>query len=124
MVDLNYLLNTIYLILSIVVLILGYFTVKKFMNKIENIKINQKAEKLIDVKGVDFKLANGEDIHIKNMDISQEAGEMRNVSGLSFNVEGQQSARLQGVKIRQPGVEITISDDPNVKVEINKHEYK
>lgn len=103
----------------IIAIILSYVTYKK-VKKINDVKIQQEAEKLEDIKGADFQLKDGEDIHIKGMEISQKAKEMKNVTGLSFNAEGKQSARLQGVKIEQPNAQMTISDDPSVQVTINK----
>ncbi|MBI2436225.1 MAG: hypothetical protein HYV41_00540 [Candidatus Magasanikbacteria bacterium] len=90
------------------------------MNKIKNIKIYQKSEKMKDVIGADFELGDGENIHIKDMTISQDAKEMQNVTGLSINANGKQSARLQGVEIKQPSRYLKISDDSNGKVIINK----
>lgn len=92
------------------------------MKKISDTTIQQEGEKLENVIGADLQLKDGEDIHIKGMEISQKAKEMKNVTGLSFNADGKQSARLQGVKIEQPNAQITISDDPNVHVVINKQD--
>lgn len=103
--------------------VVSYLTYKH-MKKIKNIHINQEAEKMANVKGADFELMEGEDLYIKDMAINQEAQEMRNVTGLSFEVKGKQSARLQGVTVKQPGSEVVISDNPDVKVEINKQKPK
>lgn len=92
------------------------------MKKIQNVRIHQKSEKMEGVKGAEFELKDGEDLHIKDMEITQGAKDMKNVTGLSFGASGQQSARLQGVRIKQPGAEVVISDDPNVRIEINKQE--
>ena len=90
------------------------------MKYIKNVKIQQNAEKLEDIKGAEFRLTNSDDLHIKNMEISQNAKEMKNVTGLSFITEGNQSARIQGVKIEQPGAKIIFSDNPDIKITINK----
>lgn len=113
-------LDFIYWITGILLTIFLAYKGYKFMNRIENTKINQKADILKGVKGVDITLGDKEDLHIKDMDINQEAKQMNNVTGLSFDAQGKQSARLQGIKITQPGAEITISNDPSFKVEINK----
>jgi hypothetical protein len=115
-------LNFIYWITGIIATFISGYVAYKIMKKIKNIKIQQKAEKMENIKGAEFKLEDGEDIHIKNFDINQEAKQMSNVTGLSFEANGKQSARLQGVKIKQPNAEVIISNDPNVKVEINKSE--
>lgn len=106
----------------LVTIILSYVTFK-YMNKIKNVKIHQKGERLTDVTGVDVELGDGENIHVKNMDIKQEARQMNNVTGLSVKAAGKQSLRLQGVNIEQPGVSVKISDDPNVNVTINNQDY-
>lgn len=90
------------------------------MNKIKNVKIHQKGEKMNNVTGADFELGDGKNIHVKNMDIKQESQQMNGVTGLSVKATGKQSMRLQGVSIEQPGVSVKISDDPNVSVTINK----
>lgn len=105
----------------IITIIFSYITFK-FMNKIKDIKIEQKSRKMKDVTGVNLKLSDGENIHIKNMTISQVTEEMQNVKGLDIKVSGKQSARLQGVEIKQPNATFKISDDPNVQVIINKQD--
>jgi hypothetical protein len=92
------------------------------MNKIRNVKIQQKSAEMSDVTGAKIKLEDGENIHIKDMDISQNADSMQNVTGLSIEAKGKQSAHLQGVQIKQPNASIVISDDPNIEVTINKQE--
>lgn len=92
------------------------------MNKIKDIKIEQKSKKMKDVTGANLELGNSENIHIKNMTILQDAEEMQNVKGLDIKVNGKQSARLQEVEIKQPNGTIKISNDPNVQVIINKQD--
>lgn len=117
-------LNFIYWITGIVITIIFSYKAYRYihMKQINNVKIQQNGEKLTDVTGADFKLTNGDDLHIENMKISQNAKEMKNVTGLSFRAEGKQSVRLQGIEVKQPGAKIVISDNPNVKVIINKHD--
>ena len=90
------------------------------MNKISNVKIQQHGRELTDVTGANIELGNGENIHVQNMAIDQKADAMKNVTGLSVKADGTQSAKLQGVQIKQPHGSVTISDDPNVEVTINK----
>ena len=90
------------------------------MKKLKNIKVHQAGKELSNVQGVNLELTDGEDIHVKDMEILQNAEQMKNVTGLSIKASGKQSARLQGVHVKQPNAEIIISNDPNVKVEINK----
>lgn len=112
--------NFIYWFTSIsATFIAGYITYRH-MNKIKNVKINQTAEEMEDIQGAKFQLRDGEDTHIKDMEIFQDAKKMKNVSGLLFETSGKQSARLQDVRIKQRDSEVIISDDPNVRVEINK----
>ena len=92
------------------------------MKKINGVQIKQVSEKMSGVVGADFELSDGEDLHIQNMSIVQDAKDMKDTTGLSFKVAGNQSARLQGVYIKQPGAEVRIYDDPNLKIEINKTE--
>ena len=115
-------LNFFYWVSGILVTIIFSYIAFKYMSKIKNIKIHQKAEKMTDVTGVDVELRDGENVHVKNMDIKQEAQKMDNVKGLSIKAGGKQSMRLQGVDIEQPGVSVKISDDPNVNVTINRQE--
>ena len=86
----------------------------------KKIRIQQDADSLKDVNGIDVQLTEGEPVHIEDVKISQNAQTMQNVTGLKVTATGSQSASLSGVHIMQPGAEIRISDDPNVKVEINK----
>ena len=44
--------------------VVGYIAYK-YMKKIKNTRIHQKAEKMEDIKGAEFKLDDGEDLHIK-----------------------------------------------------------
>lgn len=90
------------------------------MTKIKGTRIHQSADELTNVTGAEFQLTDGKDLHIKDLEIIQDAEKMNGVTGLKFQASGNQSARLQGIHIKQPGVEIKISDDPNVRVEINK----
>lgn len=113
-------LDFIYWASGIIIPILLGYGFYRYMRKVEDVDIQQQGEKMDGVKGADFQLTDGDDLHIKNMRISQSATEMKNVTGLSFKVDGKQSARLQGVEIEQPHAQVIISDDPNVRVEINK----
>lgn len=117
-------LNFIYWFTAIIMTFVAGYITYKHMKKIKDVSIRQQAEKMENTKGANFKLTNGDDLHIKNMEISQEAQQMQGVTGLSFEVEGKQSARLQGVTVKQPGSEVVISDNPDVKVEINKQSPK
>lgn len=105
----------------LVTIIIAYITFK-YVKKVEKTKIQQSADVMDEVRGAAFNLRDGEDLHIKDMEITQDARVMKNVIGMSFDAEGRQSARLQGVTIKQPGMEVKISDDPNVTVVINKQE--
>jgi len=113
----------IYWIVKIVLAIIAYYLTYKIMTKIENVKIDQKAETMQDTKGVDIILGDEKNLHIKDMEINQEARQMQNVTGLSVKAEegSTQSSRLQGVKITQPEVEFVIQNDPNLKFTINNH---
>ncbi len=114
-------LNFFYWISGIVVAtILTFLTVKFTMNKIKNVKVHQTGKELDNVQGVNLELTDGEDIHLQDTEIVQNAEQMKNVTGLSIKASGKQSARLQGIHIKQPNAEVIISNDPNVKVEINK----
>lgn len=111
--------ESIYWIIKIVLAVITCYLTYKIVTKIQNVKIDQKAEIMEDVKGVDITLGNGEDLHIKDMGIRQDARQMKNVTGLSVEAEGTQSARLQGVRIKHPEGEFFISNDPSLKFEIN-----
>lgn len=113
-------LNFLYWFSSLIITIIFSYVTYKFVKKIKNTKIHQSADVMEDVKGANFKLLDGEDFQIINMEIIQNSKVMQRVSGLSFEASGTQSAELINIKIKQPGVEVIISDDPNVKVEINK----
>lgn len=101
-------------------IVINFLTGKKKAQEIKNVKVHQTAESMSSVRGIEMKLTEGEDVHVKNMEIVQDAQHMQGVKGLSIKASGKQSARLQGVHIKQPHGEVIISDDPNVKVEINK----
>jgi hypothetical protein len=116
----------IYWATSIVATILVGLWGYRRMNKIKNVRINQQAEEMEDVTGADVELGDGENLHIQDVDVRQGAESMKNVTGMSFKAKDKQSARLQGVRIVQENAggrsEVVISDDPNVRVEINKQE--
>lgn len=109
-----------YWITGIVATIIVGFYVYKGVMKMKNIKIKQKAKHLEDVKGAKFELNNDRDIHVENLDIEQDSETIKNVIGLEVKTVGKQSMRLQDANFEQQGSTIKITDDPDIKVTINK----